>query len=80
MSLFGSPAPPPQIIQQAPVTPLPSANLPTENPTVTAQRVQAQAQADSAVTSNIQDVLRSKMAQQAQTFGISPIQSTRYQG
>jgi hypothetical protein len=75
VSLFSAPKQQPvqQIIQQTPAAPSPSADLPTEDPAVTAQRKQAQAQADASVTAAIQDQLRQRMQNRLQTFGLVPV-------
>jgi hypothetical protein len=76
MSLFSSPAPAPvQQIIQAPAAPAPSANLPIEDPVVTAQRKQAAAQADASVTQAIQAQLRQRMQSRLQAFGFGPMGS-----
>jgi len=63
MSLFSSPSIP------APQPPAP------EDPSVTAARQRAQAQADSSVTQSIQDDLRRRMQSRAIQFGLVPAAS-----
>lgn len=62
MSLFSSPSIP------APQPPAP------EDPSVTAARQRAQAQADASVTQSIQDDLRRRMQSRAVQFGLVPAQ------
>lgn len=67
MSLFGSPKKPDTV-----VVPAPAADIPKEDPAVTAARKQATVQADAAVTSGIQDDLRRRMQSRMQRFGLAP--------